>query len=83
MNVDEPLTEEQRNQRAAIRNSNARRQLIPRPDLPETEVRREQPRYIVERSNSPVLNDDEEESKFNQSQISFSFHFIFLVFEII
>lgn len=68
VNVDEPLTEEQRNERAAARNSSARRQLIPRSDVPETEERREQPRYIVERSNSPVLDDDDDESKLYRFQ---------------
>ena len=64
VNVDEPLTEEQRNERAAIRNNNARRQLIPRSDVPQTEGRRESARYVIERSNSPVIDDDDDESKF-------------------
>jgi hypothetical protein len=66
VNVDEPLTDEQRDERAAIRNNNARRQLIPRSDVPQTEGRRESARYVVERSNSPVIEqDDDDESKFN------------------
>jgi hypothetical protein len=72
VNVDEPLTEEQRNERATVRNNNARRQLIPRSDVPQTEGRREQPRYVVERSNSPVPDDDDDESKFNLFDFSFS-----------
>ena len=64
VNVDEPLTEEQRNERATIRNNNARRQLIPRSDVPQTEGRREPARYVTERSNSPVLEEDDDESKF-------------------
>jgi len=64
VNVDEPLTEEQRNERATIRNNNARRQLIPRSDVPQNETRHEPARYVVERSNSPVLDDDDDESKF-------------------
>ncbi|CAF3618343.1 unnamed protein product [Rotaria socialis] len=63
VNVDEPLSEEQRAQRAEIRNSNARRQLIPRSDVPETERRQEPARYVVERSNSPVINDDDDDEK--------------------
>lgn len=63
-NVDEPvMTEEQRNARAAIRNNNARNQLIPRSDLPETATRRPAPREVIERSNSPVIDDDDDESK--------------------
>ena len=65
VNVDEPLTDEQRNERATIRNNNARRQLIPRSDVPQTESRREPARYIVERSNSPVIDDDDDESLFS------------------
>lgn len=75
MNVDEPLTEEQRNERAAIRNNNARRQLIPRSDVPQTEGRREPPRYVIERSNSPVIEEDDDESKclfFQPSSFIFS-----------
>ena len=63
MNVDEPLNEEQRNERAARRNNNARRQLIPRSDVPQGEVRREEARDVVERSNSPVMDDDDDESR--------------------
>jgi hypothetical protein len=62
VNVDQPLNEQQRNERAATRNSNARRQLIPRTDVPQTEERREAARYIVERSNSPMVDDDDDES---------------------
>ncbi len=65
MNVDEPLTEEQRDERAALRNNNARRQLIPRADVPQTEGRRESARYVVERSNSPVVEEEDDESKFD------------------
>ena len=57
------MTEEQRNARAAARNSNARSQLIPRGDLPETATRRPPARDVVERSNSPILDDDDDESK--------------------
>ncbi|CAF0778814.1 unnamed protein product [Rotaria sordida] len=63
VNVDETLNEEQRNQRAAIRNNNARRQLIPRSDVPQTATRREPARYVVERSNSPVIDDDDDDEK--------------------
>jgi hypothetical protein len=67
VNVDEPLTEEQRNERVITRNNNARRQLIPRADVPQAEERREPARYVVERSNSPAVDDDDDdESKFNQ-----------------
>jgi len=67
VNVDEPLSEEQRNERAAIRNNNARRHLIPRSDVPQTEGRSEPARYVVERSNSPVIDDDDDdESQFNR-----------------
>ncbi|CAF4172923.1 unnamed protein product, partial [Rotaria magnacalcarata] len=62
-NVDEPLSEEQRAQRAEIRNINARRQLIPRSDVPETERRQEPARYVVERSNSPAIGDDDDDEK--------------------
>jgi hypothetical protein len=65
VNVDEPLTEEQRDERAAVRNNNARRQLIPRSDVPQTEGRRESARYVVERSNSPVVEEEDDESKFD------------------
>lgn len=65
VNVDEPLTEEQRNERAATRNNNARRQLIPRADVPQSEARREPARYVIERSNSPVIDDDDDESMLN------------------
>ena len=67
VDVDEPLTEQQRNDRAAARNNNARRQLIPRNDVPQTAERQEPARYIVERSNSPVMDDDDDESKCNRS----------------
>jgi hypothetical protein len=63
VNVDEPLTDEQRDERAAIRNNNARRQLIPRSDVPQTEGRRESARYVVERSNSPVIEQDDDDEK--------------------
>jgi len=71
VNVDEPLTEEQRNERVITRNNNARRQLIPRADVPQNETRRESARYVVERSNSPVVDDDDDESKFHQIQLDF------------
>ena len=68
----EELTEEQQNQRTETRNAHVRRQLIPRSDVPQTEGRRESPRYIVERSNSPVLNNnDDDESNFNLSKLIF------------
>lgn len=61
VNVDEPLTEEQRSERATTRNNNARRQLIPRSDVPQADTRREPARYVVERSNSPVVDDDDDD----------------------
>ena len=80
VNVDEPLSEEQRNERATIRNNNARRQLIPRADVPQGEERREPARYVVERSNSPVLDDDDDESKFDLIFIFVSILFLLIFF---
>ena len=76
VNVDEPLTEEQRNERVAIRNNNARRQLIPRSDVPQTEGRREPARYVIERSNSPVVEEDDDESKSPSFQSLLHHHLI-------
>jgi len=78
VNVDEPLSEEQRNERAAMRNNNARRHLIPRSDVPQTEARREPARYIVERSNSPVMEEDDDEKGVKLGLGDFIFYSILL-----
>ncbi|CAF0737294.1 unnamed protein product [Rotaria sp. Silwood1] len=78
VNVDATLTDEQRNQRAEIRNNNARRQLIPRSDVPQTDTRRESARYVVERSNSPVLDDDDDEKGVKLGLGDFIFYSILL-----
>lgn len=76
--VHEPLTEQQRNDRAAARNNNARRQLIPRNDVPQTAERQEPARYIVERSNSPVVDDDDDEKGVKLGLGDFIFYSILL-----
>lgn len=79
VNDDEPvMTEEQRNARAAARNSNARNQLIPRGDLPETAARRAAARDVVERSNSPIFDDDDDEKGVKLGLGDFIFYSILL-----
>ncbi|CAF4433667.1 unnamed protein product, partial [Didymodactylos carnosus] len=46
---------------AAIRQQQPRRQLIPRADVPQEDVRREEPRYIVEPAATPHIEDDDDE----------------------
>lgn len=79
VNTDEPLmTEEQRNARATVRNNNARNQLIPRGDLPETAARRPAAREVVERSNSPIFEEDDDEKGVKLGLGDFIFYSILL-----